>query len=138
MTSAVLPVLYRLFATNINAEGTGGATPLLLATAGFGQDLVSVRLLIESGADVNARATGNVFKLDQGQTAIFPSIISRNQKLLPLLIELGADVNLQDDEGLTPLDVAMGRGDWIEQPWAVELLRAAGAKEGAGSANSKD
>ena len=54
-----------------------------------------------------------------------------------LLIELGADANLQDDEGLTPLDVAMGRGDWVEQPWAVELLRAAGAKEGAGSANSK-
>ena len=67
-----------------------------------------------------------------------PSIISQNQKLLPLLIELGADVNLQDDEGLTPLDVALGRGDWVEQPWAVELLRAAGAKEGAGSANSKD
>ena len=47
-------------------------------------------------------------------------------------------MNLQDDEGLTPLDVALGRGDWVEQPWAVELLRAAGAKEGAGSANSKD
>ena len=124
--------------TNVNAEGTGGATPLLLATCGFGQDLGSVRLLIESGADVNARATGNIFKLDKGQTAIFPSIISQNQKLLPLLIELGADVNLQDDEGLTPLDVALGRGDWVEQPWAVELLRAAGAKEGAGSANSKD
>ena len=123
--------------TNINAEGTGGVTPLLLAAVGLGQDLVSVRLLIESGADVNARATGNVFKLDQGQTAIFPSIISRNQKLLPLLIELGADVNLQDDEGLTPLDVALGRGEWMEQPWAVELLRAAGAKEGAGSVNSK-
>ena len=123
--------------TNVDDEGNGGATPLLLATVGLGQDPTSVRMLIESGADVNARATGDVFKLDKGQTAIFPSIISRDQKLLPLLIELGADVNLQDHEGLTPLDVAMGRGDWIEQPWAVAVLRAAGAKEGSGSVNSK-
>ena len=123
--------------TNVDAEGAGGATPLLLATAGFGQDLVSVRMLIDAGADVNARVTGDLFRLDKGQTAIFLSIISQNQELLPLLIELGADVNLQDHEGLTPLDVAMGRGDWVEQPWAAELLRAAGAKEGAGSASSK-
>lgn len=123
--------------TNVNAEGTGGATPLLLAAVGFGQDLLSVRMLVEAGADVNARATGDLFRLNKGQTAIFPSIIGRNRELLPLLIELGADVNLQDDEGLTPLDVALGRGEWMEQPWAVELLRAAGAKEGAGSVNSK-
>ena len=123
--------------TNVDDDGIGGATPLLLAAAGLSQDRESIRILIEAGADVNARATGNVLKLDKGQTAIFPAIMSRNQEVLPLLIELGADVNVKDEKGLTPLDVAMGRGQWMEQTWAVDLLRAAGAREGAGSSNSK-
>ena len=123
--------------TKVNAEGIGGVTPLLLAVTGLSEDLECIRILVEAGADVNARATGNVFGLDKGQTAVFSAIVSKNRGVLPLLIELGADVNLMGEDGLTPLDVAMGRGEWIEQKWAVDVLRAAGAREGAGSANSK-
>ena len=44
--------------------------------------------------------------------------------ILDLLIELGADLDAEDDKGRTPLDVAMLRGD----ERAMRSLRAAGAR----------
>lgn len=48
-----------------------------------------------------------------------------NYAMLALLIELGADVEAKDDQGRTPLAVAMLRGDRE----AMRLLKAAGALE---------
>ena len=54
--------------------------------------------------------------------------------LLALLIDLGADLEAQDDKGRTPLEVALLRGD-VE---AARLLRAAGAIEPESRAESDD
>ena len=53
---------------------------------------------------------------------------------LDLLIELGADIEAEDDKGRTPLAVAMLRGD---EP-AMRRLKAAGAKEPRPRANAGD
>ena len=125
--------------SSVDADGIGGLTPILAAVTGTGKDPASMRMLIESGADLDARATGKALGLKKGQNCIYPAIIARNRDILPLLIESGVDVNIRDDDGLTPLDVALGYGEWIETPWAAELLVAAGAQKGTiGDETSRD
>ncbi|MDR7315485.1 ankyrin repeat protein [Brevibacillus nitrificans] len=64
-----------------------------------------------------------------GWTALLEAVIlgdggERHQKIVNLLIEHGADVNLADHDGFTPLQHAKSRG---YQEMAVALRRA-GAK----------
>jgi ankyrin repeat protein len=49
----------------------------------------------------------------------------RDYSMMELLIELGADIEAQDDKGRTPLALAMLRGD----QQAMRLLKEAGAKQ---------
>ncbi|MEX2366102.1 MAG: ankyrin repeat domain-containing protein, partial [Pseudohongiellaceae bacterium] len=61
------------------------------------------RLLLESGeADVNYRE-------EIGQTAIFGAAAQGYSSVVQLLADHGADLELMDDNGNTPLDAAMGR-----------------------------
>jgi len=82
----------------------------------------TVRTLIEAGVDVD-----HVNKL--GWTAILEAIIlgdggKRHQRIVGLLVDAGANVNLADGDGVTPLRHARNRGfGEIEK-----LLIAAGAK----------
>jgi len=62
--------------------------------------LSTVSELIESGADINARAA-------DGQTALTLSINNGHFDISSYLIEKGADVNVQDAQGFTPLYYAV-------------------------------
>lgn len=76
----------------------------------------SVRLLLEWGADPNKRQPY------EGNTPIF--LVPTTEQRLPkleLLLEAGADVNVQNDEGATPLHVAARHGQFRV---AQRLLRA--------------
>jgi ankyrin repeat protein len=82
--------------------------------AAFG-DLQTMKLLIEEGADVNARNNANA-------TALL--WCARDPERARLLIEKGADVNAQSKQGRTPLMVAaLKRGNSA----IVALLLAKGA-----------
>ena len=82
----------------------------------------TVDTLIKAGVKVD-----HVNRL--GWTALLEAIIlgdggERHQKIVALLIEAGANVNLADNDGVTPLQHARGRGyDEI-----ASLLQKAGAK----------
>ena len=96
------------------AKGFGGSTPLMYAAL-YG-DARSARLLLEKGADPNARneagATALLWAVDEPETA-------------RLLLEHGADANARSEDGLTPVLLAAGRfgsGD------LVSLLLDHGAK----------
>jgi len=120
---------------NPNLVNKGGWTPLYLATdnrniengdypvrKGDMDHLDFIKLLIDKGADVNARVkdsteTRTVFTnqwLDEnGATAFLRASQSGDVTLMRLLLAHGADPNINTVLGVTPLHVAAGIG-WVE------------------------
>ncbi|MBS0247408.1 MAG: ankyrin repeat domain-containing protein [Proteobacteria bacterium] len=105
-------------ATNITSPYHGTA---LIAAAHLGHDEV-VRMLIAAKAPLD-----HVNNL--GWTALIESIVlgnggARHTATLKALVEAGADVNIADRSGATPLTLARGRG-YAEM---VAILEKAGAR----------
>ena len=79
----------------------------------------TIRVLIEAGADVNARDLGGMTPL------MFASYKSTTSVVVTLLIEAGADVNAKTNGGKTALTYA----DYKDDTQVIRILKAAGAKE---------
>ncbi len=115
-------MMKRLLATGVdpNLKDSEDNTPLIIAPGNLdvvtGKSIDIVRLLIEKGADVNA-------KNKYGGTPLHAAIGS--EQTVKLLLEHGADVNAKNNDAWTPLEVALLRGC----PSTVQLLEKAGAKE---------
>jgi ankyrin repeat protein len=98
------------------------------------QDPELIQALVEENPDSLSR---RLSRFENGQTALHYVIAppdgllgggfrtGSHYAILDLLIELGADLEAEDDKGRTPLAIAMLKGD--EQ--AMQRLKAAGAKE---------
>jgi ankyrin repeat protein len=94
----------------INAKNRRGSTPLHWAI----HDEAKVRLLIEAGADINARQA-------DGRTIVYQAASAGNANaVLKLLLEKGANPNTPTANGNAPLANAAARGD-VE---AMRLLLA--------------
>jgi len=98
---------------NVNAKALHGLCPLHIC-----DNVESVKLLIESGADVNAQEDLN------GGTPLH--VYNESPEIVQLLIEARANVNAKDKYGRTPLHV-------YKNPTSVSLLIAANA-----DVNAKD
>ena len=89
---------------DVEAKSKKGITPLMLAA-----DQSHMRicmLLLEKGADIDAKTT------DNGQTALMTAASKReNGAIVTLLLENGAEVNMENDKGATALLVAACTGD---------------------------
>jgi len=99
------------------AVSADGFTALHLAV--FAEQEDAARVLIEHGADVNARSTGTIARVPPLGTAAFV----HSAALARLLLDAGADVNGQGEGGFTALDTATQNDD--EE--LVALLRERGA-----------
>ena len=75
-----------------------------------------VSLLLEAGADVNAKG-------DNEETALMLAAANPNPEVVSLLLEAGADVNARDNRGNSALNYANA----INNTRTVEKLRAAQA-----------
>ena len=89
--------------------------------AAYSRNLGGVQLLIERGADVNAKGSGGHTPLMLAAAADPPS-----KAVVELLLSRGADPNLSDNEGNTALDWAVLQGESD----ITALLRQRGAKPG--------
>jgi ankyrin repeat protein len=81
----------------------------------------AVRLLVEKGADVNAKGTG-------GWAALHMAVKRGDEAAVRLLVELGADINATDASGWTVLYIAVKRGDKAVARLLVELGADVNAK----------
>lgn len=102
-----------------NAWSDDGFTPLHYA-AFFGQP-EAAKLLIERGADLEARSTNREFALDAAP--LHSAVAARERGTIEVLLDAGADVNAVQHGGFTPLLEAAQTG----QADVVELLLERGA-----------
>jgi ankyrin repeat protein len=94
----------------------GFEPPLTAAATSQRTDLV--KLLLENGADVNARD-------DEGYTALMEPAECGDQEVVEVLLAAGIDVNARNVEGFTALQYAKEQG----HTKIVDLLAQAGARE---------
>lgn len=127
---------------DINAKGDAGETALMIVASKGNKDIAE--MLIKAGADVNAKNNGDgtalswaiinekkdvaemLIKEDADRDAALIKISETGQPdSVKFLIDVGADVNAKDSEGLSVLTHAILYG----QKDIAQLLRDAGAKE---------
>jgi ankyrin repeat protein len=108
-----------------------GARHQIFSAIGMG-DLALVQSIVEHDPEALSRRRS---RFEQRQTPLHFALAAPDglrstpgrYAIAELLIELGADVEAQDDRGRTPLALAMLHGDRE----AMQLLKAAGAREPA-------
>jgi cytohesin len=81
--------------------GDGSLSPLHQAV--FSGDPRFVRMLLEKGANPNARDSA-------GETPLHEALRRRNYEMVGALLDFGANPNLPDRSGRTPLQAAGGDG----------------------------
>ena len=86
----------------VNVQNDKGDTTLkLLFENGYqNYDYRIFRMIINRGANLNLR-------YENGRTIIYDAIDQGRNNAISLLLENGADVNIRDDEGLTPFQFAL-------------------------------
>ncbi|HZQ24686.1 MAG TPA: ankyrin repeat domain-containing protein [Terriglobales bacterium] len=89
--------------SDVNVASRNGMQVAPLHSAAAGHNFATVRILLEHGADPNARQHG-------GWTPIHAAAQDGDEDMVDLLIKHGADPTLKNDVGLTPLDVAKEKG----------------------------
>lgn len=88
----------------VNSFSPDGFTPMALAAYFSHPEIVEA--LIEAGADVNAQAR-NAMKV----AAIHAAVAARDVRSVEILLCNGADPNLQQQQGFTPMQAAVANGD---------------------------
>ncbi len=112
-------------------SGEGGADESM---SGANPTVELINLLAKSGADVNLMSKRHFLQRTRGGSALHYAVRANNKDVMAGLIKLGIDVNAKDEDGLTALDYAMGRGfvPFLQMPTRprpdeADILRKAGA-----------
>lgn len=101
--------------------------------------IASLEILLGAGADINARVTDGhsrtariarraVIKEQEGQTALYSAAGHGWPKVVQFMVDRGAEVDLVDAGGTTPLDAALATFNGEATPGSAavaEILRAA-------------
>jgi ankyrin repeat protein len=107
---------------NVHAKNVFGTTALMCAAAAG--DMDSVRLLLDAGADINARPNMDVdgFIFGGGRTPLMWAAFLGAEPLAKLLLERGAKI-----DAFTQVGSALGQAAWGGHDGMARLLLDAGA-----------
>ena len=97
-------------ASGVAFESGQGITSIRAATGPEDRAVTLIKLLAANGADVKLVAKRHFLQRTRGGSALHYAVRGGNKTLINALLDLGADVNAKDEDGLTALDYAMGRG----------------------------
>lgn len=111
------PVVERLLKAGANPNSARQTGETVLMTAARSGSLEAVKLLLDHGADVNAKESR------RGQTALMWAAAERHPDVMQALIGRGADIRVRSKGGFTALLFAAQQGDRA----SAERLLAAGA-----------
>lgn len=101
------------YGANVNKKTINGRSPLYLAVL-YDNDESMIKLLLNKGALVNERNL-------EGKTALHKACENRKPEIVQILLERGANINICDDNGDTPLKYA---NDYeVEKILAKEIER---------------
>lgn len=100
----------------VNACSTNALRNMALHAAAAGRSRAVAKLLLDAGANVNARQHG-------GWTSLHSVAQNGDVEFARVLTEAGADVNVRADNQQRPLDLALTKG----QPAMVDFLESHGA-----------
>ncbi|KAI0281934.1 ankyrin repeat-containing domain protein [Russula aff. rugulosa BPL654] len=106
----------------VDAQNNYCCTPLSFAAAGYHDDPRVARLLIERGADPNIPASSGT-----GSTPLHEASQNGWIEIARVLLEHGANVEVKDNGGRTPLDIAL-EGQFRRSEEIVKLLLEHGAR----------
>jgi ankyrin repeat protein len=123
---------------DIHLNTAADETPIMLAVNGRAREdqiIATLRVLKAAGADLNVVQKIMWINRDHGGTALHAATANNAKQVISALVELGADPDIRDEDGLTALDYAMSRG-WLpflttRPPPRLDLaqhLRSLGAK----------
>ncbi len=140
------------YGARVDVPNVMGVTPLIGA-AGLGMEpsprfnpdvatqdraIATLELLLAAGADINARITdvkGRTARIGRsttlpergGQTALFGAAQWAWPRVVQFLIDQGAEVDVVDDLGVSPIDAALGGGSSDNRPSdeVARILQAA-------------
>jgi ankyrin repeat protein len=87
-----------------------GVTSIRAATGPDDRTVTLIKFLAANGADVNLVAKRHFLQRTRGGSALHYAVRGGSKGVIAALLDLGADINAKDEDGLTPLDYAMGRG----------------------------
>jgi ankyrin repeat protein len=123
---------------NIEAVNSYGQTPLLSAASSWDRERVEVLLAAKADPNVpvapgasnhvtfySGTSSGRPPNPNGVTTALHVAASQGNCKMIAALIKAGANVSVQDTDGMGPLDVAVE----LDRKEAVKVLRDSGAKE---------
>ncbi len=88
---------------DVNAVGLSDSRPLHIASSIIGDRPEFVKLLIESGAELNPQN-------DEGQTPMHLAVLYGRTEALKVLLQSGADPTIEDKKGKTSIDYAEDEG----------------------------